>query len=169
MLTVVKSVVPRKAHFQLQDDASRSTNDDFLSWFELSPESFPWREPIPRNVEVRRALMSDVLIFDILLSSGGIRNPESVYPPTDVDSVRSLLEQIETSTYDRLKKDCLVYFLLKWYQDGEKIGFRRRDVYHLSSQRLRVLIGIWTLGSTYLYVLCSRSRHMSGFPTASLS
>lgn len=67
--------------------------------------------------------MSDVLIFDILLSSGGIRNPESVYPPTDVDSVRSLLEQIETSTYDRLKKDCLVYFLLKWYQDGREDRF----------------------------------------------
>jgi len=39
--------------------------------FDLSTDLFPWREPIPHEIETRRAHMSDLLIFDILLSSGG--------------------------------------------------------------------------------------------------
>ena len=58
-----------------------------------------------------------------MLSSGGIREPATLYPPTDVASLSTLLNAIENSTYDRLKKDSLVYFLLKWHQDGREAQF----------------------------------------------
>jgi hypothetical protein len=85
---------------------------------------FPWREPILQEVETRRACMSDRLIFDILLSSGGILQPDTLYPPKDVESLRRLLDAIQNSTYDALKKECLVYFLLKWHKDGREERFR---------------------------------------------
>lgn len=68
--------------------------------------------------------MSDLLIFDILLSSGGIRQPDTLWPPTDPESFHRLLDAIEDSSYDALKKDCLIYFLLKWHQDGREERFR---------------------------------------------
>ncbi|EDR03720.1 uncharacterized protein LACBIDRAFT_295169 [Laccaria bicolor S238N-H82] len=65
--------------------------------------------------------MSDRLIFDILLTSGGaIRDADLIYPPTDPQGLRRLLDAIGSSHYDALKKNCLVYFLLKWHQDGRE-------------------------------------------------
>ncbi|KAF9456409.1 ELYS-like domain-containing protein, partial [Collybia nuda] len=77
-----------------------------------------------QQIERRRADLGDVLIFDILLSSGGIREPDTVFPPSDVESLVRLLDAIESSHYDALKKDCLVYFLLKWHQDGREDRFQ---------------------------------------------
>lgn len=95
-----------------------------MSLFDLSSDGFPWRAPRPHEIESRRAQLSDLLIFDILLSSGGVRQPDSLWPPTDPASLHRLLEAIEDSTYDALKKDCLIYFLLKWHQDGREERFR---------------------------------------------
>ena len=95
-----------------------------MALFDLSPDGFPWRAPRPHEIEMRRAQLSDLLIFDILLSSGGVRQPDTFWPPTDPESLRRLLDAIEGSTYDALKKDCLVYSLLKWHQDGREDGFR---------------------------------------------
>lgn len=67
--------------------------------------------------------MGDVLIFDILLTSGGIRQPDTLFPPTGVEDLLRLLNAIEDSNYDTLKKECLVYFLLKWHQDGREERF----------------------------------------------
>jgi hypothetical protein len=97
---------------------------NLMALFDLSPDGFPWRAPRPHEIETRRAQLSDLLIFDILLSSGGIRQPDAFWPPTDPESLRRLLDAIEGSTYDALKKDCLVYFLLKWHQDGREDRFR---------------------------------------------
>ncbi|KAH9039212.1 nuclear pore complex assembly-domain-containing protein [Lactarius hengduanensis] len=99
---------------------------DLMSLFELSPEGFPWSAPRPHEIETRRAQLSDLLIFDILLASGGVRQPDSLWPPTDPSSLRRLLSAIEESTYDTLKKDCLIYFLLKWHQDGREEGFKEQ-------------------------------------------
>jgi hypothetical protein len=68
--------------------------------------------------------MTDVLIFDILLTSGGLRRPDTLYPPYDADHLERLLTAIQNSSYDTLKKNCLVYFLLKWHQDGREDKFR---------------------------------------------
>ncbi|KAJ7269867.1 nuclear pore complex assembly-domain-containing protein [Mycena rebaudengoi] len=95
-----------------------------LSYFDLSPGGFPWKDPRPQQIERRRAALGDLLLFDILLTSGGIRQPDTLYPPVDVESFHRLLEAIQTSQYDALKRDCLVYFLLKWYHDGREDKFR---------------------------------------------
>jgi hypothetical protein len=68
--------------------------------------------------------MADVLIFDILLSAGGVRHPDSFYPPRDANTLHALLDAIEDTTYDGLKKDCLIYFLLKWHKDGREERFQ---------------------------------------------
>ncbi|OBZ67406.1 Protein ELYS [Grifola frondosa] len=65
-----------------------------------------------------------MLIFDILLSSGGIYHTDALYPPTDVASLQRLLDAITNSSYDVLKQDTLVYFLLKWHQDGREEQFK---------------------------------------------
>jgi hypothetical protein len=93
-----------------------SQGNPLLSNFDLSQDGFPFRKDIPTIIETRRALLSDVLIFDILLSSGGVRNSHVLYPPSDPASLSALLDAIAQSTYDSLKKDCLVYFLIKWHE-----------------------------------------------------
>lgn len=68
--------------------------------------------------------MNDVLIFDLLLASGGIPYiAPKIYPPRDLEGLKTLLLAILVSTYDALKKDCLIYFLLKWHQDGREVDF----------------------------------------------
>ncbi|KAG0699325.1 nuclear pore complex assembly-domain-containing protein [Suillus ampliporus] len=76
---------------------------------------FPWTTARSAEIESRRAQMADLLIFDVLLIRGGIRQPDMLYPPTDLHSLRS--------SYDSLKKDCLVYILLKWFQDGREANY----------------------------------------------
>lgn len=68
--------------------------------------------------------MADLLIFDVLLIRGGIRQPDMYYPPVDMSSLSRLLRAIDTSTYDNLKKDCLIYILLKWYNDKREARFQ---------------------------------------------
>ncbi|KAI0676405.1 nuclear pore complex assembly-domain-containing protein [Trametes maxima] len=104
--------------------------DDVMQYFETSPAQFAWRAPRPREIEVRRAHMSDMLIFDILLSSGGIRHPDTLFPPADPEALQKLLNAITHSTYDALKQDCLIYFLLKWHQDGREDEFREKRCIH---------------------------------------
>ncbi|KIP12081.1 hypothetical protein PHLGIDRAFT_62558, partial [Phlebiopsis gigantea 11061_1 CR5-6] len=77
-----------------------------------------------KQIEDRRARMSDVLVFDFLLAAGGVKHPDMLYPPRDVEGLKRLLDQIEETTYDTLKKDCLVYFLLKWHEDDRASRFQ---------------------------------------------
>ncbi|EPT02298.1 hypothetical protein FOMPIDRAFT_59696, partial [Fomitopsis schrenkii] len=74
-------------------------------------------------IEAQRVRMSDTLIFDVLLSKGGIRHADSLYPPASVDGLERLLEAICNCTYDAVKQDSLIYFLLKWHQDGREMDF----------------------------------------------
>ncbi|PPQ74068.1 hypothetical protein CVT26_006949 [Gymnopilus dilepis] len=95
----------------------------FINFFDVS-SNFPWQEPRPQQIRLRRADLDDTLIFDILLKSGGIKEIYSLYPPENEEGLRALLDAIESSTYDTLKQDCLVYFLLKWHQDGRERHFQ---------------------------------------------
>ncbi|KAG9221699.1 hypothetical protein CCMSSC00406_0005612 [Pleurotus cornucopiae] len=94
-----------------------------LSYFETSPHTFPWRGTRPQDIERRRAQLNDVFIFDLLLSAGGVKNPDTLFPPHNVSGLERLLGVIETSNYDTLKKECLIYWLLKWHSDGREARF----------------------------------------------
>ena len=69
-------------------------------------------------------MLNDQLLFDTLLLLGGIREPDTLYPPRDAESLQLLLDAIINSQYDQLKRDCLVYFLLKWYGDRREVKFQ---------------------------------------------
>ena len=100
-----------------------SEAEDYCKYFDLDEARFPFRGSRPQEIEVRRAHMLDLLIFDILLISGGVRHPDTLYPPRSPEDLKRLLEAISHSQFDGLKKDCLVYFLLKWHQDYREESF----------------------------------------------
>ncbi|KZT71853.1 hypothetical protein DAEQUDRAFT_763355 [Daedalea quercina L-15889] len=102
----------------IQDEAA-----GLLALFETEPDKFAWQDPIPREIEEQRVRMSDTLIFDVLLAEGGIRHAKTLYPPTDVATLERLLEAICNSTYDAVKQDSLIYFLLKWHRDERAADF----------------------------------------------
>ena len=86
-------------------------------------------------------------MFDILLTSGGIRAPDTLYPPSDVQGLSRLLHAIEGSKYDRLKKNCLVYFLLKWHKDEREKGFAEEK--SIMPQFVALADAYWYLDSGY--------------------
>ncbi|EAU90577.2 hypothetical protein CC1G_00961 [Coprinopsis cinerea okayama7 len=127
----------RDTRFRLNDDDSArltSTMDEgstsqhgaagLIRYFDVSEDGFAWREPCSEQIRERRAAMNDKLIFDCILISGGVRDPDFIYPPHDVAGLTRLLDAIASSSYDTLKKQTLVYFLLKWHQDGREDKFR---------------------------------------------
>ncbi|KZT03770.1 uncharacterized protein LAESUDRAFT_761621 [Laetiporus sulphureus 93-53] len=116
---------------QSQESATAMEVDGFevqgppaiINEFNITPEAFPWRAPIPDKVKSRRVEMGGQLLFDIVLRSGGIDEPEEVYPPTDAASLQRLLDAIAETSYDAVKRDSIIYFLLKWHQDGREKKF----------------------------------------------
>ncbi|KAF8556063.1 hypothetical protein OG21DRAFT_1437799 [Imleria badia] len=99
-------------------DAASSV-DDWLARFSSPAVAFPFTSHKIQSIESRRARMSDLLIFDVLLARGGIRSPDMLFPPADWAALRKILDAIDQSVYDILKKDCLVYILLKWAWDTD--------------------------------------------------
>ncbi|KAF8068724.1 nuclear pore complex assembly-domain-containing protein [Lyophyllum atratum] len=105
-------------------DEQLARTPQYLQYFDVSSTGFAWREPRPDEIVRRRADMDDKFIFDILLASGGVEQPDALYPPRNVEDLELLLLAIEDSTYDILKQECLVYYLLKWHQDGREERFQ---------------------------------------------
>ncbi|KAH9899242.1 nuclear pore complex assembly-domain-containing protein [Cubamyces lactineus] len=126
-------------------DMSMTSEEDLMQYFDLAPEQFAWRAPRLHDIHVRRAHMSNMLFFDILISSGGIRHSDSLFPPTDPESLQKLLEAIRQSTYDVLKQDSLIYYLLKWHQDGREDDFREKR--HIPPQFAALSDAYWHLDS----------------------
>src|SRR5262245_25173182 len=100
-MDVVRSAVcqvsPTNDQFQDESPDSVDTSQLALEWitlFDVTPSRFPWRDPIPQEIEARRNQMSDKLIFDLLLASARIPQPDTLFPPTDVESLRRLLDAI---------------------------------------------------------------------------
>ncbi|KAF5381329.1 hypothetical protein D9615_008388 [Tricholomella constricta] len=106
---------PPDSYFKMDEELS-----PYLRYFDVSATGFAWQEPRPDQIVRRRADMDDKFIFDILLVSGGIEKPDTLFPPRNVEDLRALLLAIWDSAYDILKKECLVYYLLKWHLDGRE-------------------------------------------------
>ncbi|THU78889.1 hypothetical protein K435DRAFT_38308, partial [Dendrothele bispora CBS 962.96] len=118
----------------------------YLQYFDSSnPDVFPWRDPRPAEIEQRRALLGDSLLYDVLLQCGNIREADLMYPPLDSVGLNRLLEAITTSSYDTLKKDCLIYYLLKWYMDGRELRFQQDRC--ISPQFAKLADAYWCLDS----------------------
>lgn len=122
---VVVAAVPNTDFISQDSDlaATAANVDDWLARFSplatSKPSAFPFPSHKIHSIESRRARMSDLLIFDVLLIRGGIRSPDILFPPADWTALGKLLDAIDASVYDILKKDCLVYILLKWAWDTD--------------------------------------------------
>lgn len=54
------------------------------------------------------------------------RQTAILYPPTDNPALRKLLSALtESETFDTLKTDCLIYYLLRDYKDDRALIFAR--------------------------------------------
>ncbi|KAG6868531.1 hypothetical protein C0993_001419 [Termitomyces sp. T159_Od127] len=95
-----------------------------LKYFDLSETGFAWREPLQEQLRERRMVLGDKLFFDILLEAGGIERPWTLFPPRALEDLELVLQAIELSDYDTLKKECLIYYLLKWHNDGRESRFQ---------------------------------------------
>lgn len=117
-----------------------------MHYFSLDETNFPFSPALLSQIHHRRAALGDVLLFDILLQLGGIRSPDSIYPPSSPQELETLLRKIQESKYDALKKDCLVYFLIKWCRDGTKEKkFLQRGEGALPPQFIMLVEAYWGL------------------------
>ena len=126
--------------------------EDLMQYFDLNPEQFAWRALRLHDIHVRRAHMSNMLFFDILISSGGIRHSDTLFPPSDPESLQKLLQAVRQSTYDVLKQDSLIYYLLKWHQDGREDDFREKR--HIPPQFAALSDAYWHLDSGINVAVC---------------
>ncbi|CAE6411206.1 unnamed protein product [Rhizoctonia solani] len=91
--------------------------------FDLSPEGFPWtntqREMIIRR---REDEMRGDLFFDELLKLAGI-DAHAVYPPRDAPTFHYLVDAILNTSWDDFQQSCLIYYLLRHWNDGREKPF----------------------------------------------
>ncbi|KAL5480980.1 hypothetical protein ACEPAI_9921 [Sanghuangporus weigelae] len=101
----------------------RRESGEIVGRFGEKTEQLPWTQDVYNHILARRAAMSGQLFFDMLLRLGGIDNPASIYPPYNMLSLKVLVDAILDLSYDSMKRDCLVYYLLKQLQNGKEVSF----------------------------------------------
>lgn len=92
-------------------------------------------------------VLGDKLFFDILLEAGGIERPWTLFPPRALQDLELVLQAIELSDYDTLKKECLIYYLLKWHNDGRESRFQEER--SIPSQYAILADAYWHLDAGY--------------------
>lgn len=75
---------------------------------------FPFTHDARNAIFARRSLMSDELIFDLLLEQASIASPQSLFPPDSPETLLDLLTAIAKCPWDSLKKSCLLFYLLSY-------------------------------------------------------
>ncbi|KAG6873667.1 hypothetical protein C0995_012601 [Termitomyces sp. Mi166 len=114
-----------------------------LKYFDVSDAGFAWPGPLREQLRERRMKLEDKFIFDILLEAGGIERPWTLFPPRALEDLELVLQAIELSDYDILKKECLVYYLLKWHNDGRESRFQEER--SIPSQYTNLADAYWHL------------------------
>ena len=75
---------------------------------------FPFTHDARNAIFTRRSVMSDELVFDLLLEQASIASPQSMFPPDSPDTLLDLLDAIAKCPWDALKKSCLFFYLLSY-------------------------------------------------------
>ncbi|KAL7416332.1 ELYS-like domain-containing protein, partial [Mrakia frigida] len=88
------------------------------------------------------------------------------YPPQDILSLRRLLGAIQISSFDKLKKDCLVYYLLKDSEEGGGTGRATRFAEErlIPSQFVDLTDGYWAMDNGLCELAVSRLSSISVKP-----
>ncbi|PLW11557.1 hypothetical protein PCANC_20584 [Puccinia coronata f. sp. avenae] len=76
-----------------------------------------------KKLRSRHETIDGMLFFDRLMKLGSIPNSTDLFPPPHPSRLRQLLDSIEACSFDILKKNCLVYYLLKEYCDNRETRF----------------------------------------------
>ncbi|KAI9623119.1 hypothetical protein KEM48_009548 [Puccinia striiformis f. sp. tritici PST-130] len=76
-----------------------------------------------KRLRSRDETIDGMLFFDRLMKLGSIPNFKDLFPPPHPSRLRQLLDSIDACGFDLLKKNCLVYYLLKEYGDGRETRF----------------------------------------------
>lgn len=126
MITITQDAIRRN----LLDDADRA-----------------WTPENVERVRTRRAAMSGTLFFDILLTLGGIHNANLIFPPTNKDEYSILLDAIFASSYDNMKRDCLIYYLLKYLMNTSEVAFASQQM--LTQHYASIADAYWFLDNGY--------------------
>ncbi|PLW46680.1 hypothetical protein PCASD_03641 [Puccinia coronata f. sp. avenae] len=96
-----------------------------------------------KKLRSRHETIDGMLFFDRLMKLGSIPNSTDLFPPPHPSRLRQLLDSIEACSFDILKKNCLVYYLLKEYCDGRETRFAIDRL--IPSHFSRGLDGLWAL------------------------
>lgn len=131
---------------EMIEDPRNPEDDPWQKYFTRSSTLFPWTVAVREQIETRRAKLSDCLLFDSLLRLGRISDPASLYPPADTEGLRRLVNAIRNCSWDRLKRDCLLYYLLLFYQDTRADEFAYERV--VPPPFLGVASAYWCLDNT---------------------
>ncbi|WAQ81833.1 hypothetical protein PtA15_2A145 [Puccinia triticina] len=97
----------------------------------------------PKTLRSREETIDGMLFFDRLMKIGSVPNFKDLFPPSHPSRLRHLLDSIDACDFDLLKKNCLVYYLLKEYGDGRENRFAIDRI--IPSHFTRGLDGIWAL------------------------
>lgn len=87
-----------------------------------------WTSDNVERIIMRREAMSGLLFFDILLQLGGIENAQEIFPPSNREEYGVLLDAIFASSYDNMKRDCLLYYLLKFLMNTSEVRFASQQM-----------------------------------------
>ncbi|MBW0498833.1 hypothetical protein O181_038548 [Austropuccinia psidii MF-1] len=101
-------------------------------------KSFP-----SNQLRSREEMVHGLLFFDRLMLLGSISNYKELFPPSHPSRLRQLLDSIDGSPFDLLKKNCLVYYLLKEYGDARETKFAIDRL--IPSHFTLSLDGLWAL------------------------
>jgi hypothetical protein len=92
--------------------------------------NFPFDKTTIDAITQRREQLDNMLFFDIILSSAGIQNPAGLYPPRSVAAFHKLrvAYEGEDAEADKLKQDCINYYLLKRFSNAAASKYRHRSL-----------------------------------------
>ncbi|KAG9037037.1 hypothetical protein FS837_001511, partial [Tulasnella sp. UAMH 9824] len=83
---------------------------------------FPWTQDVCREIVNRRTQLNGALFIDELLTIAGI-DSNAMYPPHTPDAFVALQDAINNSEFDDVKRNCLLYYLLKAWNDNRSALF----------------------------------------------
>jgi len=125
-LTTLPGLSPTK-YSRSKDDpqptsgASNAFIDERVELFDFGRSPFT-----PKRVEEilkRRSLMQDELFIDYVLRNTGIEDPTKLFPPSSKETIRETLTVVKDAHNPSIKLECIVYYLLSWWNDGSHDNF----------------------------------------------
>ncbi|KAF8315008.1 hypothetical protein DL93DRAFT_2227714 [Clavulina sp. PMI_390] len=136
-----------------------STSLDSSSWFDVTAAqllsgaadvSFPFTPEVNDAIRARRAALDGTLFFDELLILAGLGEAADNFPPSSPADLATLVSEIDKcDEWEQLRRDCLCYYLLKFWPVPVEDGQGRAA--HYRSARL-IPLGFAILADAYFHL-----------------